>query len=133
MGDRRRCSALQHSDQMVCDACNLVWDVNDPAPPECGKERLHRLLKIGSTWQDHCPGAAMHGRWSVYTGRLRDGRHVFVPAAEGASSAVLLWGPYRSAVPVTLMRRFPALADLLGLPSSMDLRRSALDTPDRSR
>ena len=29
------CKARQHSDQMVCDACGLCWDMNDPDPPEC--------------------------------------------------------------------------------------------------
>lgn len=29
------CKARQHSDQMVCDRCNLCWDMNDPDPPEC--------------------------------------------------------------------------------------------------
>lgn len=29
------CSIRQHSDQMMCGACNLVWDVNDSAPPNC--------------------------------------------------------------------------------------------------
>lgn len=29
------CWAKQHSDQMKCDLCNLVWDVNDPSPPSC--------------------------------------------------------------------------------------------------
>ena len=29
------CKARQHSDQMICDACGLQWDVNDIDPPEC--------------------------------------------------------------------------------------------------
>lgn len=29
------CKAVQYSDQMVCHACGLYWDVNDPAPPAC--------------------------------------------------------------------------------------------------
>lgn len=32
----RNCQARQHSDQMICSKCGLVWDVNDPEPPECG-------------------------------------------------------------------------------------------------
>lgn len=31
----RDCRAKQHSDQMRCDACGLVWDVCDPDPPNC--------------------------------------------------------------------------------------------------
>lgn len=30
-----RCKAMQMSDQKVCRACNLVWDMNDPEPPAC--------------------------------------------------------------------------------------------------
>lgn len=29
------CKAVQYSDQMVCHACGLYWDVNDPDPPAC--------------------------------------------------------------------------------------------------
>lgn len=29
------CSARQFSDQMVCERCNIRWDVNDTAPPPC--------------------------------------------------------------------------------------------------
>lgn len=29
------CMARQQSDQMRCEVCNLVWDVNDPDQPEC--------------------------------------------------------------------------------------------------
>jgi hypothetical protein len=34
----RNCPARQHSDQMVCDRRGLVWEVNDPEPPECLEE-----------------------------------------------------------------------------------------------
>lgn len=34
----RNCHARQHSDQMVCDRCGLVWDTNDPEPPACLEE-----------------------------------------------------------------------------------------------
>lgn len=30
-----KCVARRYSDQMICESCNLVWDVNDPDPPEC--------------------------------------------------------------------------------------------------
>lgn len=32
------CQARQHSDQMICHACGLVWDVNDPDAPDCGRK-----------------------------------------------------------------------------------------------
>lgn len=33
----RSCLAIQYSDQMICSACGLGWDVNDPDPPMCKK------------------------------------------------------------------------------------------------
>lgn len=33
------CKAIQYSDQMVCHACGLYWDVNDPEPPACQHKR----------------------------------------------------------------------------------------------
>ena len=32
---RPGCQARQQSDQMYCAKCGLVWDMNDPDPPEC--------------------------------------------------------------------------------------------------
>lgn len=34
-----RCLARTEGDEMVCRACGLRWDMNDPEPPVCGKER----------------------------------------------------------------------------------------------
>lgn len=34
----RLCAAMQHSDQMGCGPCQLVWDMNDPDPPRCPRE-----------------------------------------------------------------------------------------------
>lgn len=34
------CYAKQHSDQMICHKCGLVWDMNDPDPPECRRKEL---------------------------------------------------------------------------------------------
>lgn len=31
------CLARQYGDQMICTACGLNWDTNDPEPPECHK------------------------------------------------------------------------------------------------
>lgn len=33
---RPGCEARQVSDQYICNRCGLVWDMNDPEPPECG-------------------------------------------------------------------------------------------------
>lgn len=32
---KSRCEARQYSDQMECFACGLIWDMNDPEPPQC--------------------------------------------------------------------------------------------------
>lgn len=34
------CVARYESDQVRCAACRLVWDRNDPDPPECGRKAL---------------------------------------------------------------------------------------------
>lgn len=36
-----KCEARQYSDQMQCDACGLVWDMNDVDPPECAPTVVH--------------------------------------------------------------------------------------------
>lgn len=37
MPKRHDCLARQYGDQMICHACGLNWDTNDPEPPECKK------------------------------------------------------------------------------------------------
>ena len=34
------CLAYQVSDQMICGACMLVWDMNDCEPPACKRKKL---------------------------------------------------------------------------------------------
>lgn len=29
------CQARQYGDQIICAACGLNWDMNDPDPPQC--------------------------------------------------------------------------------------------------
>lgn len=31
------CEARQQSDQVICERCNIGWDMNDICPPACGK------------------------------------------------------------------------------------------------
>lgn len=53
------CEAKQRSDQMVCDACGLVWDMNDSMPPDCkpiGSRPLQTI--IGG----HKPAQAFTGK-----------------------------------------------------------------------
>jgi hypothetical protein len=38
--NNRKCHAVQHSDQMVCDVCHHVWDMNDQCPPHCHIEHF---------------------------------------------------------------------------------------------
>ena len=33
------CEARQISDQMNCQRCGLVWDMNDPEPPQCKRRQ----------------------------------------------------------------------------------------------
>ena len=39
------CEARQVSDQMRCERCDLLWDINDIDPPECltGQELFERV------------------------------------------------------------------------------------------
>ncbi len=47
------CEARQQSDQKCCNRCGLLWDMNDPEPPECLTERqvsnaaLANLREVG--------------------------------------------------------------------------------------
>ena len=36
------CEAVQVSDQMRCERCNLLWDINDPEPPKCLEFEIQR-------------------------------------------------------------------------------------------
>ena len=40
------CKAVQYSDQMVCHACGLYWDVNDPEPPACQKGKAKVIVEL---------------------------------------------------------------------------------------
>lgn len=35
------CKARQVSDQMVCNECGYVWDMNDPDPPTCHLDKSY--------------------------------------------------------------------------------------------
>ena len=37
MPKRHDCQARRYGDQMICAACGLNWDTNDPEPPACRK------------------------------------------------------------------------------------------------
>lgn len=46
MMKRHNCHARQESDQMRCVPCGLVWDMNDPEPPECRKNIKRAVAKV---------------------------------------------------------------------------------------
>lgn len=46
----QRCEAMQKSDQMVCESCELTWDMNDMYPPVCRK-----AAKRPSNWRPPPP------------------------------------------------------------------------------
>lgn len=50
----RQCRARRYSDQMNCHDCGLVWDVNDPEPPECDilKQRDAKWPKCHACGED---------------------------------------------------------------------------------
>lgn len=39
------CAAIQQSDEMFCNKCDLRWDVNDPEPPRCLSHSAQVVLK----------------------------------------------------------------------------------------
>ena len=43
---RHACHARQYGDQMRCVPCGLVWDMNDPEPPECRKNIKRAVAKV---------------------------------------------------------------------------------------
>ena len=51
---KNKCTSVQMSDSVVCDQCQLEWDVNDDCRPSCKP-----LLASGMTLRDHFAGMAM--------------------------------------------------------------------------
>lgn len=43
---RKGCQARQVSDQMSCHKCGLVWDINDPEPPQCLTNHQREIRKM---------------------------------------------------------------------------------------
>lgn len=40
-----KCKARQHSDQMICHECGLIWGMNDPEPPECAPKKRTQVKR----------------------------------------------------------------------------------------
>lgn len=60
----KHCEAKQFSDEMKCDSCGISWDMNDPEPPQCLKQKSiiwiveGEIQKRGTT-DDEFVGAAL--------------------------------------------------------------------------
>lgn len=56
------CQARQYGDQMICGACGLQWDTNDPEPPQCGPVKI-KTLRRGSNADSvrNCGGGSPAG------------------------------------------------------------------------
>lgn len=52
---RHNCHARQESDQMRCVPCGLVWDMNDPEPPECRKNIKRAAAKVAKFEAETAP------------------------------------------------------------------------------
>lgn len=55
MPKRHNCHARQESDQMRCVPCGLVWDMNDPEPPECRKNIKRAAAKVAKFEAETAP------------------------------------------------------------------------------
>jgi len=59
-----QCQAVQHSDSMVCEPCNLTWDAGDPEPPACNpKPVAPRAIQHLDHWCNKCgfSGTVIYG------------------------------------------------------------------------
>ena len=52
---RHNCHARQESDQMRCVPCGLVWDMNDPEPPECRKNIKRAVARVAKIEEQTAP------------------------------------------------------------------------------
>ena len=55
MSRRPGCLARQYSDQMICAACGLTWDTNDPEPPECRKNIKRAVARVAKFEEQTAP------------------------------------------------------------------------------
>ena len=44
-----KCEAYQQNDQMHCPTCGLLWDMNDPDPPECKPARVDAAVGLSAS------------------------------------------------------------------------------------
>lgn len=55
MPKRHNCQARQYGDQMICAPCGLIWDTNDPEPPECRKHIKRATAKVAKFEAEAAP------------------------------------------------------------------------------
>lgn len=55
MKTRPGCLARQYGDQMICHACGLNWDTNDPEPPDCRKIDKRAAAKVAKFEAETAP------------------------------------------------------------------------------
>ena len=60
MPKRHDCQARQYGDQMICAACGLNWDTNDPEPPACRK--VDKRTKKAKSAKEGLEAAFAHAR-----------------------------------------------------------------------
>lgn len=119
------CEARQRSDQMVCDACNLVWDVNDSMPPDCrpvGSRPLQTI--IGG----HKPAQAFTGKGFKPLTLPRDVRSV-VPD----ESPLEHFGTRAKGTRVEAFADLPSKTDWDRMEAELEAFRAAEDDRDAER
>lgn len=55
MPKRHDCQARQYGDQMICAACGLNWDTNDPEPPACRKNIKRAVARVAKIEAEAAP------------------------------------------------------------------------------
>ena len=55
MPKRHDCQAHQYGDQMICAACGLNWDTNDPEPPACRKNIKRAVARVAKIEEQTAP------------------------------------------------------------------------------
>lgn len=55
MPKRHDCQARRYGDQMICAPCGLIWDTNDPEPPECRKNIKRAVARVAKIEEQTAP------------------------------------------------------------------------------
>lgn len=52
---RHNCQGRQYGDQIICAPCGLIWDTNDPEPPECRKNIKRAVARVAKIEEEAAP------------------------------------------------------------------------------